>query len=157
KYEKKGIFTVTQLAYTFRPRRRRRIRRATTVHRNHSLQAMSIRDKATYVTGTLELSTTPVQVFLDVEGLPDSNTYYLIGLYVCCVTADSYFYFWADSEEEEAIAWKGFLDLIGALGTFTLFHYGSYESRFISSMGKKYGIQSAVQEKLEANCVNILS
>jgi predicted RecB family nuclease len=157
KYAKKGIFTVTQLAYTFRPRRRRRIRRTTTVLRNHSLQATAIRDKTTYVAGTLELPTTPVQVFLDVEGLPDSNLYYLIGLYISNGIIDTYVHFWVDSEAEEEIAWKGFLDLIGALETFTLFHYGGYESRFISSMGKKYGIQSTVQERLEANCLNILS
>jgi predicted RecB family nuclease len=157
KYAKKGIFTVTQLAYTFRPRRRRRIRRTTAVLRNHSLQATAIRDKTTFVTGTLELPTTPVQVFLDVEGLPDSSLYYLIGLYVCDETKDKYIHFWADSEAEEEIAWKGFLELTSVLKRFTLFHYGGYESRFISSMGKKYGIQSAVQERLEANCINILS
>ena len=52
---------------------------------------------------------------------------------------------------------RGFLHLIGAHETFTLFHYGSYESRFISSMGQKYGIPSVLQEKLEANCINLLS
>ena len=76
---------------------------------------------------------------------------------MCDADTHKHIRFWADSEAEEAAAWKGFLDLIGALEAFTLFHYGSYESRFISSMGKKYGIPSAVQEKLAANCVNILS
>ena len=157
KYAKKGIFTVTQLAYTFRPRRRKRRRRTTTVLRNHSLHAMAIREKTTYVNGTVELSTCPVQIFLDVEGLPDSNLYYLIGVSICGGITDTHVTFWADSEAEEATAWKGFLNLIGAHETFTLFHYGSYESRFISSMGKKYGIPSVLQEKLEANCINLLS
>ena len=83
KYAKKGIFTVTQLAYTFRPRRKRRKRPANTLLRNHSLQALAIRDKAIYVAGTLELPTTPLQVYLDVEGLPDNKLYYLIGVYLC--------------------------------------------------------------------------
>jgi predicted RecB family nuclease len=157
KYAKKGLFTVTQLAYTFRPRRRRRKRHNKIHLRNHSLQAMAIRDKTTYVTGTLELPTNSLQVYLDVEGLPDSNLYYLIGVYLCDDSTEKHIHFWADSEAEEAIAWKGFLDLIGTLEDFTLFHYGSYESRFISSMGKKYGIPSSLQEKLEANCINTLS
>src|SRR5262249_53872958 len=41
--------------------------------------------------------------------------------------------------------------------SFKLFHYGSYESRFISNMAKKYGIPSDVQEKLSVNCINVLS
>jgi len=157
KYSKKGIFTVTQLAYTFRPRRRRKKRHNIIHLRNHSLQAMAIRDKKTYVTGTLELPASSLNVYLDVEGLPDSSLYYLIGVYLCDASTDKYIHFWADSEAEEAIAWQGFLDLIDALGTFTLFHYGSYESRFISSMGKKYGIPSSLREKLDASCINALA
>lgn len=157
KYAKKGIFTVTQLAYTFRPRRKRRKRRTPTVLRNQSLQAMAIRDKTTYVTGTLELPTAPLQVYLDVEGRPDRDLYYLIGVYLCDDKTERHIHFWADSEAEEVNAWKAFLDLIGALGDFSLFHYGSYESRFVSGMGKKHGIPSFIKEKLETNCINVLS
>ena len=157
KYAKKGIFTATQLAYTFRPRRKRRKQRNKSLLRNHSLQATAIRDKTTYITGMLEIPSSPLQIYLDVEGLPDTNLYYLIGVLLCNGTTEKHVHFWADSEAEEATAWKGFLDLIGTLGDFTVFHYGSYESRFISSMGKKYGIPPSLQEKLDANCINALS
>lgn len=78
-------------------------------------------------------------------------------MHLCDDDTEKHIHFWADSEAEEAFAWKGFVDLIGGLGDFALFHYGNYESRFIVNMAKKYGIPSALQEKLEASCTNTLS
>jgi predicted RecB family nuclease len=45
KFNSKGIFTATQLSYTFRPRRRPRRLAAKREKYHHSLKALSIRDK----------------------------------------------------------------------------------------------------------------
>jgi predicted RecB family nuclease len=73
KYNRKGLFTLMQLAHTFRPRRKgkRAVQRVS--RRYHALQALAIRDKRVYVFGTPELSNRPVTIYLDMEGLPDEG------------------------------------------------------------------------------------
>jgi len=74
----KGIFSVTQLSYTFRPRRSRRI--VPTVKNNYALRALAIREKKTYIVERPKLSTFSTLIFLDIEGLPDRDFVYLIAL-----------------------------------------------------------------------------
>jgi predicted RecB family nuclease len=50
-YARKGIFTVSQLAHTFRPRRRGKRRQGKERH-NYPLQALAIRDRKTYILGS---------------------------------------------------------------------------------------------------------
>ena len=45
KYQKKGIFTLTQLSYVYRPRRRRKGRKQDSAQFNVELQALAIREK----------------------------------------------------------------------------------------------------------------
>src|SRR5262249_23087775 len=52
---KKGIFTVHQLSYTFRPRRRAKRFAARPERYHHSLKALAIREGKTYVIGDLQL------------------------------------------------------------------------------------------------------
>jgi len=66
RYAKKGIFTVTQVAHTFRPRRRGKRSPPKHNHRYHALQALAIRDKRVYVLGTPQLPDAPVHVYLDI-------------------------------------------------------------------------------------------
>jgi len=70
----KGIFTVSQLACTFRPRRRskRLAERPETYH--HALKALAIRERKTHIVGNPELPMDGTPVFLDVEGLPDRDS-----------------------------------------------------------------------------------
>ena len=65
----KGIFTVTQLSYIFRPRRRPKHLRGKREKYHPSLKTLAIREKKVYVVGnpTLEMKGTPV--YLDVEAL----------------------------------------------------------------------------------------
>ncbi len=82
KLKKKGITTVTQLSYTFRPRKE--TKREVKNRRPHSygLQALAIRDGKTYVYGTPELPSGRVRIYLDVEGDPERNLVYLIGMII---------------------------------------------------------------------------
>ena len=51
KLHAKGIFTVTQLSYTFRPRRRRRESRGKKQKHYHSLRALAIRERKIHAVG----------------------------------------------------------------------------------------------------------
>ena len=77
----KGIFTVTQLSYTFRPRRRRKELRGKQEKHHHSL-ALAIRENKIHAVGIPDLKLEGTPVFLDVEGLPDRDFYYLIGVHI---------------------------------------------------------------------------
>src|SRR5207245_471604 len=81
-YARKGILTLTQLAHTFRPRRKGKRAAPRTHHRYHALQALAIRDKRVYLFGTAEVADAPVKIYLDIEGLPDEGFVYLIGMTV---------------------------------------------------------------------------
>ena len=71
RYNRKGIFTLTQLSCTFRPRKRgKRVKRTSYPH-YAALQALAIREKKVHVYGTPDLPRKPVQVFFDAEGDED--------------------------------------------------------------------------------------
>ena len=56
---RKGIFTVTQLSYTFRPRRRPKWARAAPRPHSFALQALALREKKIHINGTPELKNHP--------------------------------------------------------------------------------------------------
>ena len=97
KYHKKGIFTVTQLSYLFKPRRRNKKTKKPIIKHNLELQALAIRTEKTYIQDLLELTRKPVELFLDIEGIPDQNFYYLVGLLVCERDNIFYYPFWINS------------------------------------------------------------
>jgi predicted RecB family nuclease len=72
----KGIFTVTQLSHTFRPRRRPPGLRHKRERYHHSLKALAIREKKIHMVGSPEVKIEGTPVYMDVEGLPVSDTFY---------------------------------------------------------------------------------
>jgi predicted RecB family nuclease len=139
KLHSKGIFTVTQLSYTFRPRRRRE---SQSKHEkfHHSLRALAIRANKIHAVDLSyhpELDGTPV--YLDVEGLPDRDFYYLIGIRVGTGAQASQYGFWADDKSAEQRIWIEFLGVLSVTPNPLLIHYGSYETIFLKRMTKRYG------------------
>src|SRR3954464_6435452 len=127
RYHRKGIFTLTQLSCTFRPRKKsKRVKRPGHVRYN-ALQALAIREKKVHVYGTPDLPRKPVQIFFDAEGNEDGSFAYLLGVLVGEGDAQTSYSFWADGPDQEAEAFDAFLDLLDAHEDFVLFHYGSYE------------------------------
>ena len=76
----KGIFTVNQLSYTFRPRRRIKRLAAKPEKYHHSLKALAIREHKIHIVGNPNLRIEGTPIYFDVEGLPDRDVYYLIGI-----------------------------------------------------------------------------
>jgi predicted RecB family nuclease len=68
KLRSKGIFTVTQLSYTFRPRRRPKRQRDQREKYHHALKALAIREQKIHIVGSLELKLEGTHAYLDVVG-----------------------------------------------------------------------------------------
>ena len=101
RYHKKGIFTVKQLSYTFKPRRSRKQTRKTTTSHKLELQALALRTNKIYIQQLPILSRHPVELFLDIEGIPDQNFYYLLGLLVYEKGDCSYYPFSGNTIQDE--------------------------------------------------------
>jgi len=155
KYHEKGIFTVTQLSYTFRPRRRPVERRK----HEHALQALAIRKHQIHVVGAVTMNETGTPVYLDVEGDPDRDFYYCIGLRFEASGTMVQRSYWADSPAEEGTMWADCLRALGTIEAPRLVHYGSYETTFLRQMKKRYPNpeRTALFDQLIASAVNLLS
>ena len=121
----RGIFTVKQLSYIFRARRNLHgIRKF-----SPELKALAIRDNKTYIKENWVLPTSDVEVFLDIEGIPERNLNYLVGLVIRTKDSEEIFSFWADDKRGEKRRYLINL-LISFRDTevFLIYHYGSYET-----------------------------
>lgn len=158
-YNKMGYFTVTQISHTFRYRKPRERAKDHAYPHYYSLQARSIRTGITHIHGTPSLPTSGTRVYLDIEGIPDRDFYYLIGALVKTGQSASYHSFWADDEREQDKPFLQLGELVRSLAKDCLvYHYGSYEAtalrRAIARImpDKREAIQ-AIVEKM----VNVLS
>ena len=159
KFHSKGIFTITQLSYTFRPRRRPKKMRDKREKYHHSLKALAIREKKIHIVGSPELKIEGTPVYLDVEGVPDRDFYYLIGLRIGNGESAVQHSLWADTVEDEGKIWREFLGILETVEKPVLIHYGSYETKFSGSMCERYGgpPEGSVAAKAIQTAVNLLS
>ena len=159
-YNSKGILTVRQLSFAFRPRRRPKHLREKREKYHHSLKALAIRENRIHIVGRPELKITGTPIFFDVESVPDRNFHYLIGMRIvkndCCVQRS----FWADTQQEERKIWREFLQVCAEIKDPVLIHYGGYEAAFLKRMRERYptAIENpALLEKLIKESVNVLA
>jgi predicted RecB family nuclease len=159
KYHSKGIFTVTQLSYTFRPRRRPKRFRDKREKYHHPLKALAIREKKIHIIGSPELKIEGTPIFLDVEGLPDCDFYYLIGMRIGNGESAIQHSLWANDSEEEGSIWRQFLAIVETVEKPVFVHYGSYETTFLRRMSERHGgpTEHSVAATGLASAVNILS
>jgi len=143
KYHKKGIYTVTQLSYVFKPRRRRKHRSKSPISFKVELQALAFRTGKIYIQELPTIHRHEVELFLDLEGTPDQDFYYLIGLLINKQGARSYHSFWADTPAGEQRIWAEALEMIKAHPDAPIYHYGSYEPRAIEGLAHKYQFDCA--------------
>ncbi len=156
---KKGIFTVNQLSYTFRPRRRPRWLRGRNEKYHHSLKALAMRDKKIHVVGNPELKVNGTPICLDVEALPDRGFYYLIGARIRSKNSTVQHSLWANSINDEEAIWREFLSILAAVEDPILIHYGSFETTFFRTMAKRYGtpLEGSAAANSIKSAVNLLS
>src|SRR5262249_33395212 len=127
KYNKKGIFTVKQLSFLFRPRRRRKRPPRTTF--TPELQALAIRTNKIYFTQLQSFDRSSVELFLDFEGIPDEGYNYLAGLLIADGNGLTHQFFWTDDKAGEQTLWKGLVKALNRYPSAPIYHYGSYDAR----------------------------
>jgi predicted RecB family nuclease len=154
-YHEKGIFTVNQLSYTFRPRRRIGNHRK----HEHALQALAIRKNQIHVIGPVAFATDGTLVYFDVEGDPDRDLYYCIGLRFEAGGVTVQRSYWADSPSDEGTMWAECLRTLDGIDAPRLVHYGAYETTFLRQMGKRYPNpeRTVLLDRLIGSAVNLLS
>jgi len=157
KYNRRGIFTVTQLSYTFRPpKRRKRAQQQKSQPHNPALQALAIRDKKIYVLGTPLLPHAATRIYFDIEGDPDRQSAYLLGMIVAKNGMEEHHSFWGDSPADEHQLFQQFLGVVDLHPDACLYAYGSYEAAFLRRMIRESG-RDELGDKILARVVNILS
>jgi predicted RecB family nuclease len=152
KYQDKGIFTVRQLSHIYKPRRSRKKAKRQVRH-SLELQALAIRTGKIHVEHLPELPRGPIELVLDLEGVPDRDIHYLAGLLVCRGGEAEYESFWADDEKDEATMWSALVDQLEAFPDAPIFHYGSYEKKAFTTLAKRHGKGSGLADRL----VNVAS
>ena len=148
----KGILTISQLSYGYRPRRRKRTKpdaersaksvdSARTRHsagHDSKLRALAIKKGMIHVVGAPTLKIDGVATFIDVEGMPDNDLFYLVGLRFEAEGRTVERTFWADGLEGERGMWENCLQTLKSIGNARLVHYGAYETRFLRQMKRRY-------------------
>ena len=159
KLNSKGLFTVTQLSFTFRPRHRPKRLVAKCEKYHHSLKALAIRERKIHIVGSPELMIEGTPVYLDVEGLPDRDFYYLIGVRIKTGAGIIQHSLWADRADDEQSIWTDFLYILSGIENPVLIHYGSFETTFMKRMYDRYGVplEGSVIAKAIESAVNLLS
>ena len=151
----KGIFTVTQLSYTFRPRRKSKRSKEQGQAHHAALQALAIRDAKTYIMGRPEVPDRPTQVYLDLEGDFNASSVYLIGALVVNDGVDTMHSLWADDVLDEGKLLGQLLKVVEC-DDFNLFHFGSYETTFLGRM-RKSARRKGPLDQLLSKSVDVLS
>ena len=157
KYNRKGIFTLTQLSCTFRPRKRgKRVKRTSFPH-YAALQALAIREKKVHVYGTPDIPQKPVQVFFDAEG--DRGRSFRLLARASWSSRATVKRCTPSGRTARTKRWRhfdAFLDLLEGREDFVLFHYGSYERKLLKRM-RKVVKRKGLVDRILANAVNVLT
>ena len=152
KYHDKGIFTVRELSHIYKPRRSRKNAKRQVRH-SLELQALAIRTGKVHVEHLPDLPRRPVELFLDIEGVPDRDEYYLAGLLVCKRGEAEYESLWSDDATGEAAMWSALIERLAAFPDSPVYHYGSYEKKAFATLAKRH----CTGGKLSDSLVNVAS
>ena len=127
---------------------------------HYSDTLLAIKKAQVHVVGSPDLSIECTPVFLDVEGMPDRDFHYLIGLRYSNQGEHIERSLWADRPEDEQGIWQEFLTILRGIENPRLVHYGAYESRFLKLMKDRWKTSDEDAEFVDRVCdasVNVLS
>lgn len=152
KLEKKGIFTLKQLSYIYKPRRKSKYAKNSLITFKPELQALAIRSGKTFIQVLPTLERKSIEIFLDIEGLPDEGFFYLFGVLVLENDSRKYYSFWADKPEDEEPSWAKLIGLLESYPDALIYHYGSFEITVFDTLAKRY---CTVIDSLKRRLINV--
>lgn len=104
-----------------------------------------------------EFPAVKTEVYFDVEGYPLQDVDYLFGLLVRDTQSgkEEYKSIVAEKPEDEAVAWRKFLDELAVWDDFVIYHYAYYERTLFDSLVAKYGAPSALVQKFHEHAIDL--
>ena len=87
------------------------------------------------------------------EGVPDRDSYYLIGLLAVQGDEVRVSRLLGGRPEDEARMWEGFVDRVASFPDAPIYHYGSYERKAFETLAKRHGKGQELSDRL----VNVAS
>ena len=152
----RGIFTVHQLAYAFRPKKFKAMQEKRKRF-SPELKALAVKDNKTFVYQVPDIHSQGTEIYLDFEGLPDEQFDYLIGIVVRNGDSETRSSLWANGKEEEKRIFEDLISILLAHPASRIYHYGSYEMRSLSRIFKDHGFSASVLSDINDQAVNLLT
>lgn len=157
KWNEKGIFTIHQLSYFYKPRKKTLIT-STKSRYKYELKALSIRENKIYFTGDISLNYENKEIYIDFESLPDEDYVYLISAVIVSSskTIKSYSY-WANDIKEEETIFQNLFSLLEKYKNAKIYHYGNFEiKKLIKFNSKHLGTYSNFIDNIKKRNCNLL-
>jgi predicted RecB family nuclease len=151
---KRGIFTVNQLSYTFKPRKRSKRFLSKHAPYSFSLQALAIREQKVYVFETIKIPKIRTQVFIDMEGSSEGKNIYLVGMLIIDGETKIFQSLWSDDVETEIL--RKMINIISKLNNPLIFYYGDYESKVFKRITTLYP-NNTIKKTFQEKSINILT
>lgn len=106
--------------------------------------------------GQLDLPSTRIHVFFDVEDDPTQDVYYLFGLLLITQDGEQYRPFIASNPSEEGETWANFLGYVAELSDYTIYHYSSHEPTVLRRLFRRYDSDPDRVATILGNSVDLL-
>jgi len=118
-----------------------------------------LREDKVHIHGSPVVPSAPTHIYFDIEGLPERDFFYLIGMLAVSEDGSKHHHsFWADNENQQHDIFARFILTQARYKHYRLFHFGEYEAaalrRMKSRLPKEY--QQAITDLL-GRSVNVLS
>lgn len=158
KYHKKGIFTINQLSYTYKPKRSKKTSSNRNKRFQYELRALALREKKTLIDSIPDFKEKACSIFFDFESIPEQCFIYLIGLVIIENGIKTKYSFWAGNKEEEESIFLDFFSILKSKKNYTCYHYGSYELSELRAFNERhYSKYSKELLLVTNNSMNLLS
>ncbi len=150
----RGLFSVKQLSYTFKPKKNPYRKRKFLPE----LKALAIREEKTFIQEIPVLKEVATEVFIDFEGIIDRGSNYLIGVILKTKDGETNYSFWADDSSEEENIFIQLFELLKSFDDYIVYHYGSYEILALQKIAKRIPEEyKVVLDKIIENSYNLLN
>ena len=150
----RGLFSVKQLSYTFKPKKNPYRKRKFLPE----LKALAIREEKIFIQEIPVIKEVATEVFIDFEGIIDRGSNYLIGVVLKTNDVETEYSFWANNSSEEDGIFIKLIELLEPFDNFLVYHYGSYEIQALQKIAKKIPQEyKVVLDRIIENSYNLLN
>ncbi len=157
KIKDKGIFTVHQYSFTFRPRKKRKKNTVFFKKHHYALQALAIRTNKIYIYSTTKIPISKNKIFIDIEFLQEDQRPYLIGLVIMNGAKLVRHSIWVNEITEYKNKVEQFLKIINKYKDFQIYHFGQSEHKFFEAIFELDILYKNVVERILEKSVNVLA